>query len=85
MSAPVVSEDGRRNKITSNKILNPDFPVEPKPKMNDNALWWWGTLTRLDKDGRFNLSVDDLLSEMTEAMRQDSGPLFEKLRGFLND
>ena len=85
IAKPAFNDDGTRNKISTNKILNPDFPTEQKPKMNEHALWWWGTLNRLDKDGRFDLSVDELLSEMTDAMRADAEPLFEKLRGFLND
>jgi hypothetical protein len=84
VSLPAKDEDGNRNKVTANKVLNPDFPTEQKKKMNPHALWWWGTLTRLEKDGRFSLSVNELLSEMTDAMRSDSEPLFIKLKEYLN-
>jgi len=85
VSAPPKTEDGKRNSISANKILNPDYPTSPKPKMNEHALWWWGTLIRLEKDSRFNLSVEELLSEMTDAMRSDSEIMFDKLRDFLNE
>lgn len=85
VSAPAKTDDGKRNPISTKKIINPDYPVSPKPKMNEHALWWWGTLIRLEKDSRFSLSVEELLSEMTDAMRSDSEIMFNKLRDYLNE
>ena len=40
--------------------------------MDPDALWLWGRLRDFEQMGLLQRSVDDLLSEMTDAMRTDA-------------
>lgn len=70
---------------STNHILKKHEPITPQPRMNGNALWWWGRLMDMERDNRFSTSIAELLDQMTDAMRADTERLLPKLRDYLNE
>lgn len=70
-------------KPTTSHILSPK--QEPAPRMDSVALWFWGRLLDMERNGLFDRSMESLLSEMTDAMQQDAERLIPKLRRFVNE
>lgn len=59
-------------------------PKQEQPKRMDSlALWLWGRLIDMERNQLFDRSVDSLMSEMTDAMRQDAERLVPKLKRWL--
>jgi hypothetical protein len=59
-------------------------PKQEQPKRMDSlALWFWGRLIDMERNQLFERSVDSLMGEMTDAMRQDAERLFPKLKRWL--
>lgn len=74
-----VSQPG--TKPSTHHILTPK--QEPPARMDAVALWFWGRLVDMERNNLFARGLDDLLSEMTEAMQQDAQRLIPKLRRWL--
>lgn len=74
-----VSQPGA--KPSTHHILTPK--QEPPARMDAVALWFWGRLVDMERNNLFARGLDDLLSEMTEAMQQDAQRLIPKLRRWL--
>ena len=66
-----VSGDGLRP--TTDGILNGRKPREPDaaPRIDLDALWLWGRLREIEERGIMNRSLADLISVMTDSMRDD--------------
>jgi hypothetical protein len=65
----------------TDRIITPR--VEPAERLDATALWLWGRLLDMERDGVFNRSVDSLLTEMTDAMREDADRVLYKLRRWI--
>ena len=73
-----VSQPG---KVSTTHIIS---PKQEQPKRMDSlALWFWGRLIDMERNQLFERSVDSLMDEMTDAMRQDAERLFPKLKRWL--
>ena len=70
-------------KPTTTHIISPK--QESPPRMDSLALWFWGRLLDMERNGLFERSMDSLFSEMTDAMQQDAERLIPKLRRFVNE
>ena len=68
-------------KPSTHHILTP--MQEPPRRMDSAALWLWGRLIDMERDGFFNRSAESLLDEMTDAMRQDAERLLPKLKRWI--
>ncbi len=68
-------------KPTTSHILSPK--QEPPPRMDSLALWFWGRLLDMERNGLFERSAGSLLNEMTDAMQQDADRLIPKLKRWL--
>jgi len=68
-------------KPSANHIIKPKAP-EP-PRMNADALWWWGRFIDMEKRG-FTVSLNDLVSEMTDAMQADADRVIPQLKRWIN-
>lgn len=60
-------------------------PARPQPRVSDKALWLWGRLCDLEREGILNLSPRDILTGMTPAMIADTARLAPMVREFLED
>jgi len=60
---------------------------EPEPKrMDKNALYFWGELSRMDKMGLFDVSLNSLIYEWTDGMKSNEAlSLIPKLKKWVND
>ena len=60
---------------------------EPEPKrMDKNALYFWGELSRMDKMGLFDVSLNSLICEWTDGMKSNEAlSLIPKLKKWVND
>lgn len=68
-------------KVSTTHIIS---PKQEQPKRMDSlALWFWGRLIDMERNQLFERSVDSLMGEMTDAMRQDAERLFPKLKRWL--
>lgn len=56
---------------------------EPKKTMNPKALWLWGRMKDFERDGVLTSNPAELLSEMTEPMREDMKRLLPCVRSYL--
>jgi hypothetical protein len=61
------------------KVRNP----APAPRVSDEALWVWGRLRDLERDGYFDVNPAHLLGAMTDAMRADVRRLLPRSIEFL--
>jgi len=68
---------------SANHLLKRDKKKEPR--MNPQALWLWGRLVDMESNGLFDKSLSFHLSEMTDAMRNDSEATISKLRRWINE
>jgi hypothetical protein len=60
---------------------------EPEPRrMDKNALYIWGELSRMDKMGLFDVSLNSLVYEWTDGMKSNEAlSLIPKLKKWVND
>ena len=60
---------------------------EPEPKrMDKNALYFWGELSRMDKMGLFDVSLNSLVHEWTHGMKSNEAlSLIPQLKQWVND
>ena len=60
---------------------------EPEPKrMDKNALYIWGELSRMDKMGLFDVSLNSLVYEWTHGMKSNEAlSLIPKLKEWVNN
>lgn len=68
---------------SANHLLKRD--KKEGPRMNPQALWLWGRLVDMESNGLFDKSLSFHLSEMTDAMRNDSDATILKLRRWINE
>ena len=68
---------------SANHLLKRD--KKEGPRMNPQALWLWGRLVDMESNGLFDKSLNFHLSEMTDAMRNDSDATILKLRRWINE
>lgn len=57
---------------------------DPSPKMPADALWLWGRLRDLERDGFFSKDASELLGPMTESMLADMRRLAPLAAEFFN-
>lgn len=69
-------------KPTTSKLLKQVEPV-PQERMDANVLWWWGRLCDMDK-GKFDLPLEDVVEQMTEAMQRDALRIIPQLKKWVN-
>lgn len=69
-------------KPSANSILKPKS--EPPPRMDGDALWWWGRLVDMERD-KLHKPLASLLDEMTDAMRTDAERILPKVRRWINE
>lgn len=69
-------------KPSTNSIIKKPSPEKREFRMDEHALWWWGRLTDMERDGRFDRPLSDLKDEMTDNMRADVERLLPKIREY---
>lgn len=58
---------------------------EPEPKrMDKSALWFWGRLRDMREMNLFDTDINEMLSEWTDAMREDAEHIIPKLKKWVN-
>ena len=58
---------------------------KPKKQMNPKALWLWGRLRDFEREGILDARPEDLLEEMTAAMRADVRRLAQLIADWLGE
>lgn len=72
-------------KPNTTHILNKLKP-QPEPKrMDQDALWFWGTLRDMRQRGIFDRSIEELVGEWTPAMAEDTASIIATVKTWVDD
>lgn len=71
------------HKPSARHIIN---KPEPEPKrMDKSALWFWGRLRDMREMNLLDTDINDILSEWTDAMREDAESIIPKLKRWVSN
>jgi hypothetical protein len=77
---------GEGPKPSTEGIINAaSLGENPAPRMDPDALWFWGRLRDFERNGIFGRKVAELVGMMTDSMRDDCIRILPSLRAWLNE
>jgi hypothetical protein len=71
-------------KPSANHIIKPKPDPEPI-RIDKDALWFWGLVCDLEREGRFERPIAELEAEWTDGMAKASDGLIIKLKKWVNE
>jgi hypothetical protein len=71
-------------KPSANHIIKPKPDSEPI-RIDKDALWFWGLVCDLEREGRFERPIAELEAEWTDGMAKASDGLIIKLKKWVNE
>lgn len=75
---------GNGPKPTTEGIINANsLRQKPMPRIDPVALWFWGRLRDFESDGVLDRKVEELVSGMTDSMRDDCMRIIPRLAEWL--